>query len=131
MKRLLQFTIILFCINFVACNSPDPPYGLSTLEGRWQRVLSSDSRSDSLIIIVVGDGATIDFVPMESHFVIGQKKWTNLLPVADEGHFQLYDLSKDGNYWKAVITMINNNSFQLRNKDFPNAPGSSQKWIKL
>lgn len=131
MKKALKILLSICCLAFTACQTETPFYQLETLQGRWQRTQSTDSHSDSLIVVVTKDSAVIDSVPIVSNFVVGQKKWINIIPIATDGHFELYDLSKDGNRWKAIITMNSKTLLKIKNKDYPNAPGSEQTWVKI
>lgn len=127
----LRHLFFVFCIGISACQTPAPKYQLDILQGNWLRISSTDPRSDSLLINVQNDSAKVLFAPNTSDFTIGQKKWSNLSPIVENGDFELYDLSGDGRSWKAAITMNSDSTLELKNLSYPNAPGAWQSWIKI
>lgn len=125
------FFVVVIMVSFAACQNASPRYPLDTLQGNWLRISSTDTRSDSMLVYVNNDSAKVLFAPITSDFVIGQKKWASLKAIVESGDFELYDLSGDGRSWKATITMNSDSSLELKNLDYPNAPGGEQSWIKI
>jgi hypothetical protein len=116
----------------MACGKPSPNYDKKVLEGNWLRINSSDARSDSMTInIVYRDSAIVTFVPSNSNFALQQLKWRNITPIAEPGDFQFLDLSADGSYWKAFITMESEVELKIISSEYPDAPGGEQKWVKF
>lgn len=130
MKLRNGIFLLIIGLQFMACGVT-PLFDEKDLEGNWQRVSSTDPRSDSMIVHIEGSTATITSVPMNSSFVVGSSKWIGITPVVEPGDFQFNDLGADNNYWRASIKIISETSFWVTNLDYPDAPGGKQQWIKL
>lgn len=116
-------------LSFARCATNDALYDLDFLEGDWERINSTDSRSDSMQLRIAGDSAYLLFVPNESDFSLNQKKWFSIVINAENSiHFNLKDISADESYAAAQITITSDTSLTLENIDFPLAPGALQYW---
>lgn len=136
MNRLLaKGCLVLFLAIFAACATDSPRYDKGALAGRWLRIASTDTRSDSMVIEVRGDTAQIVWVPDSSNFEVGQLKWLKIIEVVEEGDFLCSDLSADGDRWEASILIIGKDSLpntcEVINRKYPNAPGAIQEWVRI
>ena len=124
-------------LGLAACGTQSPEYDLEVLQGKWQRLYSSDTRSDSMVLEVRGDSAVILYVPTGSNFNTGQVKWRGITSVVEPGNFTCADLSADGDRWQAAIFMIDDETgatpeaCEVVNQNYPDAPGGVQGWERL
>ncbi len=134
MNKIASFLLFLgLVLYFEACQFTKPVYPLDNLQGQWLRVTSNNSRLDSMQILIQNDSAIITATPLGSSFVVGQKKWQNIISTIrnrNRGDFTLYDLSGNHNSYEATIFILSDSSFELKNITFPNAPGAVQQWVK-
>ena len=124
--------LIFVSVLLMHCSSTDNQYDVEFLHGNWERVSSTDTRSDSMQLHIAGDSAVVTFLPFTSDFSLHQKKWFSILAVSDNTiHFTLKDVSADDSYSAAQITVESDSSFLLENVDYPFAPGALQNWIRI
>ncbi len=129
--KKINFLIFFLLFSFARCSTNNAPYGLEFLEGDWERINSTDARSDSMQLRVAGDSAYLLFVPPGSDFSLNQKKWFSITTNNENSiHFTLKDISADQSYATAQITITSDTSLTLENIDFPLAPGALQYWKK-
>lgn len=127
----------LLLLGFSACSTESPLYDLDDLQGKWLRISSNDTRSDSMILEVRNDSAVILHAPSGSNFASGQVKWRSLNPIARPGDFECTDLSANGERWPATIYVAGisattiSGEIDLSSQKFSNAPGGNQIWIKI
>ncbi len=98
-----------------------------TLTGTWRRVESNNPANDNMLITINGTSGHITDSGNSSTFGIGEIKWKDIAPDS-ETTFSYYELGSDGQYYVAVMTIINDSVLNVSVGS--TGAGNIQKWIR-
>ncbi|MFK7814519.1 MAG: hypothetical protein AB8B59_18630 [Maribacter sp.] len=99
---------------------------VDNLKGDWERVSSSNSSANGMIIRVVKNSGEVTN-KSQSPFDVGDIKWKDIDAVDEENYIH-EELGSDGNYYNG--TMIFSQDDTLRISVQASGAGAVQKWVR-